>query len=227
MGKDIGLGGLEGFRTTFRCAEIGAGERHWRFSAPMPFTAARSAGCHGGLRDFEIDADLGAPNMLWRYSLEKYPFAPCFQGFWAAQTYEKGIFNGQQRKSRHSVWLSDDVWREVDALYKLDNCPTRNEFVEKALRQYCGRLHAERSVAYLPRALQEMLEGTLGVFGDRLGKLLFKLVVEHNMTNHLLGGDIDMTRDEYNKMRGSSVREVSATHGTISFKDVLLFYQRE
>ena len=73
--------------------------RHWRFSAPMPFTAARSAGCHGGLQDFEIDADLGAPNMLWRYSLEKCPFAPCFQGFWAAQTYENGgIFNGQQRK---------------------------------------------------------------------------------------------------------------------------------
>lgn len=119
-------------------------------------------------------------------------------------------------KSRHSVWLSDEVWQEVDAFYKLDNCPTRNEFVEKALRQYCGRLHAERSVAYLPRALQEMLEGTLGVFGDRLGKLLFKLVVEHNMTNHLLGGDIDMTRDEYNKMRGSSVREVASTHGSIS-----------
>ena len=88
-------------------------------------------------------------------------------------------------KSRHSVWLSDEVWQEVDAFYKLDNCPTRNEFVEKALRQYCGRLHAERTSAYLPRALQEMLEGTLGVFGDRLGKLLFKLVVEHNMTNHL------------------------------------------
>lgn len=38
---------------------------------------------------------------------------------------------------------------------------------------------------------------------------------------------VDMTRDEYNKMRGSSVREVLATHGTISFKDVLLFYQEE
>ena len=53
-------------------------------------------------------------------------------------------------KSRHSVWLSDEVWQEVDAFYKLDNCPTRNEFVEKALRQYCGRLHAERTSAYLP-----------------------------------------------------------------------------
>ena len=71
-------------------------------------------------------------------------------------------------KSRHSVWLSDEVWQEVDVFYKLDNCPTRNEFVEKALRQYCGRLHTERTSAYLPRALQEMLEGTLGVFGNRL-----------------------------------------------------------
>ena len=98
-GEDSTPRAFERFRTDFRCAEIWAGERHWRFSAPMPFTAARSAGCHGGLRDFEIDADLGAPNMLWRYSLEKYPFAPCFQGFWAAQTYEKGgFFNGQQRK---------------------------------------------------------------------------------------------------------------------------------
>ena len=124
-------------------------------------------------------------------------------------------------KSRHSVWLSDDVWREVDALYKLDNCPTRNEFVEKALRQYCGRLHAERTGAYLPRALQEVLEGTLGVFGDRLGRLLFNLAVEHNITNHLLAADVDMTREEYNKLRGGSVREVTSTRGTISLRDVI------
>ena len=46
-----------------------AGERHWRFSAPTPFAAARSADCHEGLRRFEIDADYRAPNVLWRYSL--------------------------------------------------------------------------------------------------------------------------------------------------------------
>ena len=53
------------------------------------------------------------------------------------------------------------------------------------------------------------------------------LYIIHNMTNHLLGGDVDMTRDEYSKMRGSSVREVASTHGNISFKDVLLFHQEE
>lgn len=45
--------------------------------------------------------------------------------------------------------------------------------------------------------------------------------------SRVLGGDIDMTRDEYNKMRGSSVREVASTHGSISFRDVLLFHREE
>ena len=115
----------------------------------------------------------------------------------------------------------------VEIGFQLDNCGSQSEFVEKAIRFYDGYVYANKTGAYLPRALQEMLEGTLGVFGDRLGKLLFKLVVEHNMTNHLLGGDIDMTRDEYNKMRGNSVREVAGTHGSISFRDVLLFHQEE
>ncbi|MFR8204723.1 MAG: hypothetical protein ACLU8T_10855 [Oscillospiraceae bacterium] len=114
---------------------------------------------------------------------------------------------------------------EIDA--HMDNCGSQSEFVEKAIRFYDGYVHANKTGAYLPHATREVLEGTLGVFGDRLGRLLFKLVVEHNMTNHLLGGDVDMTRDEYSKMRGSSVREVAATHGNISFKDVLLFHQEE
>ena len=84
-----------------------------------------------------------------------------------------------------------------------------------------GYLHTAKSSDFLPKVLLEVLEGTLGVYGDRLGRLLFKLAVEHNMTNHLLGGDVDMTREEYNKMRGSSVREINSTRGTISLKDVI------
>ena len=130
-------------------------------------------------------------------------------------------------KRKHAFWLTDEVKKMVEIDFQLVNCGSQSEFVEKAIRFYDGYVHADKTSAYLPHALQEMLEGTLGVFGDRLGKLLFKLVVEHNMTNHLLGGDIDMTRDEYNKMRGNSVREVSGTHGNISFRDVLLFHQEE
>ena len=130
-------------------------------------------------------------------------------------------------KRKHAFWLTDEAKKMVEIDAHLDNCGSQSEFVEKAIRFYDGYVHANKTGAYLPHAMQEVLEGSLGVFGDRLGRLLFKLVVEHNMTNHLLGGDVDMTRDEYSKMRGSSIREVASTHGNISFKDVLLFHQEE
>ena len=61
--------------------------------------------------------------------------------------------------------------------------------------------------------MADVLEGTLGVFANRMAKLLFSLTVEHNITNHLLAADVDMTREEYNKMRSGSVREVTSTRG--------------
>lgn len=74
----------------------------------------------------------------------------------------------------------------------------------------------------LPHAVADVLEGTLGVFANRMvGKLLFNLTVEHNITNHLLAADVDMTRDEYNELRSGSVHEVNSTRGAISLKDVI------
>ena len=67
--------------------------------------------------------------------------------------------------------------------------------------------------AFLPHAVSDVLEGTLGVFANRMSKLLFNLTVEHNITNHLLAADVDMTREEYNKLCGGSVREVTSTRG--------------
>lgn len=79
------------FRPAFRCTESGAGEKHWRFSAPMPFTAAHSADCHKGLRRFENGADSQTPDMFWRYSLQKCPSAPCLQGFRDAQRHREEV----------------------------------------------------------------------------------------------------------------------------------------
>ena len=133
----------------------------------------------------------------------------------------------KELKKKHSIWLSVSAWANVENHYQADNCSTKNEYIEKAIQFYSGYLDAERADEYLPRVLSDILDGKLGTLGKRMGHLLFKLVVEHNMTNHLLGGDIDMTRDEYNKMRGNSVREVAGTHGSISFRDVLLFHREE
>ena len=126
-------------------------------------------------------------------------------------------------KSRHTVWLRNDAWEDVVSHYRDDNCATQNEYIEKAIRFYTGYLNAENAGAYLPRVLATMLEGKLDMLGSRIGRLLFKLAVECNISNHILAADTDMDVPTYERLRGRSVREVKETNGKISFKDNLIF----
>ena len=47
------------------------------------------------------------------------------------------------------------------------------------------------------------------MFGDRIGRLLFKQTVEHNVMNHILARDTDIDAATYQKMRGMSYQEVA------------------
>ena len=124
-------------------------------------------------------------------------------------------------KEKYAFWLTPEAKKMVESDVDLGNCGSQSEFVEKSVRFYDGYLKAQNASAFLPHAVADVLEGTLGVFANRMAKLLFNLAVEHNITNHLLAADVDMTRDDYNKMRGNSVREINSTRGTISLKDVI------
>ena len=124
-------------------------------------------------------------------------------------------------KEKYAFWFTPEAKKMVESDVALANCGSQSEFVEKAVRFYDGYLKAQNAGAFLPHAVADVLEGTLGVFANRMAKLLFNLAVEHNITNHLLAADVDMTREDYNKMRGNSVREINSTRGTISLKDVI------
>ena len=95
-----------------------------------------------------------------------------------------------ENRHRHTVWMDDAVWDQVEAHYQADNCSTRNEFVEKAIRFYSGYLDTEHANEYLPRVLADVLEGKLGALGNRMGHLLFKLSVDQNLMGNILAADI-------------------------------------
>lgn len=124
-------------------------------------------------------------------------------------------------KEKYAFWLTPEAKKMIEINAPLANCGSQSEFVEKAVRFYDGYLQVQTAGAFLPHAVTDVLEGTLGVFANRMAKMLFNLTVEHNITNHLLAADVDMTREEYNKLRGGSVREVTSTRGTISLRDVI------
>ena len=65
----------------------------------------------------------------------------------------------RENRHKHTVWMDDDVWDQVESHYQRDNCTTKNEFIEKAIRFYSGYLDTESADAYLPRVLADVLEG--------------------------------------------------------------------
>ena len=131
----------------------------------------------------------------------------------------------EENKHKHSMWLSDELWADVKAAYRADGRSTINLFVEKALRFYLGYLKVKDAGEYLPRVLAEVLEGKLGAFGDRVGKLLFKLAVNAGMLTHILAASSDIDLAVLDKLRVQCVNEAKQTHGAVDFKDALLIEQ--
>ena len=133
--------------------------------------------------------------------------------------------NLKKENKKHSVWLSESAWTEVESRYQRDNCSTRNEFIEKAIRFYSGYLDTNSADAYLPQVLANVLAGKLGAFGERIGRLLFKLSVDQNLMGNILAAGIEIDPDQLRKTRVRCVKEVKETNGEISFEDAVRYQQ--
>ena len=124
-------------------------------------------------------------------------------------------------KKRTAVWLTPGVIRRMDGWLEEDNCKSRGEFAEKALRFYMGYLATEDTSEYLSRALVDTLRGTLADNENRLRTLLFKLCVEVNMMGHTVAAHFRADPVNRRELRAFAVDEVLRTNGKISFDDAL------
>lgn len=116
-----------------------------------------------------------------------------------------------------TVRLSPLTEFRLDRDYRLDGSRSKNEFIERAITRYMDRLEAEQSET-LPLAIQSAIDGRLGVFEDRIAKLLFKQTVETDMALSALLDYLNIDPDYMKKLRAGSVRNVKATNGRLTFE---------
>ena len=74
----------------------------------------------------------------------------------------------------------------MDGWLRADNCKSRGEFTEKALRFYMGYLAAEDTSVFLSRTLVDTLQGIVADSHNRLRSMIFKWCVELNMMGHTI-----------------------------------------
>ena len=107
-------------------------------------------------------------------------------------------------------------WK-IESWYKQDNCQSRNEFVVKAVNFYADFLAGQVN-GVLPTAIQSAIDGRLGMFEDRLARLLYKLLVEMDMGMSAVLDCIQVDEDYLRRLRANSVKNVKATNGLLTFE---------
>ena len=116
-----------------------------------------------------------------------------------------------------TIRLSPITEFRLERDYRLDGSRSKNEFIEKAITHYQDLLEAEQN-EMLPAAIQSAIDGRLGMFEDRLARLLYKLAVETDMGISAVLDCIRMDSDYLRKLRADSVKNVKATNGLLTFE---------
>ena len=125
----------------------------------------------------------------------------------------------QENRLKITVWLKPDVVQRMDGWLRADNCKSRGEFTEKALRFYMGYLAAEDTSVFLSRTLVDTLQGIVADSHNRLRSMIFKWCVELNMMGHTIAAHFRDTLEDRRTLRGYVVDEVKRTNGQIRFED--------
>lgn len=70
----------------------------------------------------------------------------------------------QENRLKITVWLKPDVVQRMDGWLKADNCRSRGEFTEKALRFYMGYLATEDTSVFLLKSNGRVSAGQRNVY---------------------------------------------------------------
>lgn len=116
-----------------------------------------------------------------------------------------------------TIRLSPLAKYRLEVGYQQDGSRSKNDFIERAVLFYLDHLEAERN-GTLPVAIQSAIAGQLGMFEDRMAKLMFKQAVETDMALTALLGYLNIDPDYLKKLRAESVKNVKATNGRLTFE---------
>lgn len=124
-------------------------------------------------------------------------------------------------KRKFALWIRPSLLEEVDSHYKSDNCVSRSEFMEKALRFYIGYLSSQENQDYLADVIPSTVKGIVDESSNRMGRLLFKMAVEQAVTSNILAAVCEVDNQELERLRNQCIQQIRKTNGMISFDEAL------
>ena len=124
-------------------------------------------------------------------------------------------------KIKFAAYLYAETLDKIRELYRGDDCSSKSEFIEKAVRFYIGYLTAEDKSNYLPNMFLSNMRAIASESDNRVSRMLFKLTVELAMVMNLIAANYEIDPETLERLRGSCVREVKRLGGSFSMEDAV------
>ena len=124
-------------------------------------------------------------------------------------------------KIKFAAYLYPETLDKIKELYRGDDCSSKSEFIEKAVRFYIGYLTAEDKSNYLPNMFLSNMRAIALESDNRMSRMLFKLTVKLAMVMNLMAANYEIDPETLERLRGSCVREVKRLGGSFSMEDAV------
>ena len=128
-------------------------------------------------------------------------------------------------KSRYSLWLSNDNIKMADKIYSLDNCKSRSEFVDRAIRFYCGYVETNIAQDYIADVFTQTVFPKLDNMKKVLNKSIYNMALQLSMLSQFEAALCDYEDDDLKKLREKCIVDVKKCQGLINFENIVQ-YQR-
>lgn len=129
-------------------------------------------------------------------------------------------------KQKMAVYFQPETSKKIEQEYQEDNCSSKTEFIEKAVKFYIGYLRQQEEVNYISPMITETVKAQIKGTEQRLARLIFKVAVELGKLSHMTAAINDVDDDTLKSLHAMCVNEVRKINGTIDFEDAVE-YQRD
>lgn len=132
-----------------------------------------------------------------------------------------------ETKIRIPLWIYPSTDGEIKNTYESDNCKSKSEFIEKAVKFYLGYLKQERNVNYLSPRITSSVEAVIHGSEQRLSRNLFKMAVELGKISHMIAVDNNVDDKTLSELHAMCVDEVRHINDCINFESAVRFQNDE
>ena len=123
------------------------------------------------------------------------------------------------KKVRFALYVNQSAIDLVDEYFEKDNCFSKSEFIENAIRFYVSYLSSDTNIPYLSTVVMSTMDSLLKENTNRLSKLIFKLAVELAITMNVVAANQGVDKEVLNSLRGECIKEVKKTNGIFTFDE--------